>query len=145
MLPLGFVFDILDAEKDEGKQQSQHQMQDKAAALAELGAAHGPGHRQAAGQQDDGVERAQLFIQMDMGMDKHIGMVGAINSVGAEQPAEKEHFGGQKKPHAQFAGLELLLRRAEMVRQMRIVGVSQNSILPSAANAGQDSPACPAN
>ena len=45
------------------------------------------------------------------------GMVGAIDRVGAEQPAEEQDLGEQEDPHAQLAGVELLPVGGEMMGQ----------------------------
>jgi hypothetical protein len=44
----------------------------------------------------------------------------AVHGVRAEQAGEKQHLGQQEQPNAELAGVELLLRRIEMVRQIGI-------------------------
>ena len=55
-----------------------------------------------------------------MGVDEDLGVVGAVDGVGAEQPAEEQDLGGQEEPHAELARLELLPRRVEVVGQVRV-------------------------
>jgi hypothetical protein len=39
-----------------------------------------------------------------------LGVIAAVNRVGAEQSAKEEDFGQQEQPDAELAGIELLLR-----------------------------------
>ena len=54
-----------------------------------------------------------------MGIFEDLGMVAAIDRIEAEQPTEQENLCDEKQPHPELAGVELLLRRIEMMRQKR--------------------------
>ena len=61
-----------------------------------------------------------------MGEFENFGVEGAVDGVGAEEAGEEEDFGGEEEPDAQFAGVELLLGRVEVVGEeggMVAVGV----------------------
>jgi hypothetical protein len=63
-----------------------------------------------------------------VGVLEDLGVIGAVDGVGAEQPAEQQDLRRQKQPHAQHDRLELLRRRVEMVLEMRRVLVGRRCI-----------------
>ena len=90
--------------------------------IPQLCAAYCPGHRQAAEEQHDCVQRAQCRIQIFVSINKNFRVVAAIDGVSHEQTAEEQNFCYQKQPHPQLARIELLLSALKMVRNS-LVGV----------------------
>jgi hypothetical protein len=71
------------------------------------------------------------------GRGKVGGKLGAIERVGKKHPAEKHEFGDQENPHAEGAGLTLLLHILKVVLERRVAclmsdwyGVWQLCLLP---------------
>ena len=58
-------------------------------------------HRQAAGQQHDGVDAADQRVQLAAGRLEGLRVAEAVDGVAGEQGAEEQHLGGQEHPHAQ--------------------------------------------
>jgi hypothetical protein len=71
--------------------------------------------------QDDRVHRTHVLVQEVVGEHEHVGVVGPVHGVGAEQTTEEQDFGRQEQPHAEFGRLVLLLHGLEVVGQVRIV------------------------
>ena len=61
----------------------------------------------------------------------------AVDGVRAEQPGEEQHLGQQEQPDAELAGVELLLRRIEVMREVRIVPRGSWSCVPVAVRHGR--------
>jgi hypothetical protein len=84
--------------------------------LGQLRVAHRPGGSQAGEEQHAGVDRAQLGIQEVVRVNEHLRVHRAVHGVRAEQPGEEQDFSQQEQPDAELAGVELLLRRIEVMR-----------------------------
>ncbi len=123
VLPLGLVLHVLDAQKSARSQQRQDEADHERALLIQLGRAHGPGHAQAAADEDQRVDAAERLIQELVSVDEDLGMIRSVHRIGAEQPSEHQDFGGEEDPHAQLARLVLLARGGIVMSQVRIVGV----------------------
>ena len=52
-----------------------------------------------------------------MGIDEDFGVVAAVDGINHEQAAEEEHLRDQENPHAELAGVVLLLLRLEVMRE----------------------------
>ena len=50
-----------------------------------------------------------------MRVSEYLRVIAAIDGVGYEEATKEQHLRNQKQPHPQFASVELLLRRVEMV------------------------------
>ena len=82
----------------------------------------GPGHRQAAGDEHDGVERAQRDVQL--GRDarlERLRIQPAVDRVAQEQAGEQQHLGAEEEPHPQADRVVLHLDVVEVMRQVRMV------------------------
>ena len=119
MADLLVVLDALDAHEAEPAQQRHDQAEDQALVVVDLGAPHAPRHREAAGNQHDGVDRPERGAEVVVGVLEDVGVVVAVDRVGAEQPAEHQDFGPEEHPHAELARAELLLGRVEVVGEVR--------------------------
>ncbi len=135
VFPFVFVFDEFHAHESESADDRGGEQRDEQAALAELRRAHAPGHRETAEEQDAGIERAQFGIQVFVAVIENLGMIGAVNGVSAKQAAEEENFGGEKNPHAEFAGFKFRRGAIEMMRVSR-----QAATPPRAAGAARRAP-----
>ena len=84
-------------------------------------AAHRHHHGETAHQKHDCVQRAQRAIQVLMRCVERRGMLHGHEPKGDEQAPEQQDFGHQEHPHAQLAGVQLLLHLREVVAQIRVV------------------------
>ena len=91
--------------------------------LAHLRGTHGKGHGHRAEQKDDGVDATKEGIENVARLLEHLLELVPVNGVGAEHATEEKHFGRQEHPHAEVAGIVLLVMVLEMVRQVRGVAV----------------------
>ena len=102
------VFDPL--ERDEGgAEPRRHRHRPRAdAAVARPRGERGPGHEKAGGKEDRGVGGADH----DFGMRRRCGDASrvqiAVEGIGGEEPAEKQHLGRDKSPDAEFRRLGLM-------------------------------------
>src|SRR5438093_9471160 len=78
---------------------------------------NGQRHRQAAADQHSGVGSAQLDIEDMASCDESGQMNVPVNSVAGEHAAKEKNLSTQEKPHAQRAGIALLLEIVELVCQ----------------------------
>ena len=93
------------------------QEHDQHGALAFARGVHAHGHGEAAEEQDEGHGRAERSVQAVAAGSKAGVVQRAIDDVCREQAAEEEHLGGEKNPHAEIAGVVLLLEILELVVQ----------------------------
>ena len=107
-LPLGLVLDVLDAHEDEAAGDGDAEEGDAEIFFAELCGADAPGHGEGGEDQHDRVESAEGFVEVLVGEYEDLGVVGAVDGVGAEETGEEEDFGGKEEPGAELAGIELL-------------------------------------
>ena len=102
MLPLHLILVVLDGQKGQGANQRDTEADDQTSPLVQLSTTHTQGHRQAAEQQDDRVDRTQRRIQKVMPVVEHLGVIPPVHGVGAEQAAEEQDFRQQERPHPQL-------------------------------------------
>ncbi|MBK6901090.1 MAG: hypothetical protein IPH09_18110 [bacterium] len=131
MLPFVLVLDALDGQEDAGAKQGRREHLLQPPLLAQLRAAHGHGHGEAADDQHQRVEAAEGLVQELVRVGEDLGVVGPVDGVGAEEPAEQQDLGDQEQPHAELAGIVLLRHRLEMVLQVGI-GVLAASLVRGA-------------
>jgi hypothetical protein len=118
VVPLVPVLDGFDAQESEAAGNGEQEQPDAQAALVELGGPHGKGHGEAAGDEDDGVDEAQVPLELGVTVEENLRVVGAPDGVGDEETAEHEDFGGQEDPHADLGRVELLAWGVEVVGQV---------------------------
>ena len=100
----------LDADKRRAQQPGEDQPKDGGAFFpAGLRGSNGQRHGERADNQDGGVGGAVDYLQVVAALDEGRQMQQAIDDVGGEHAAEKQDFGDQKSPHAEFSGIALLL------------------------------------
>ena len=107
-------------------------------ALAHLRCAHRQRYRQAAADQDGGVDRPSADLSAPASGGKLVGIRPAINQVSAEHAAEEHDFRHQKQPHAQRGGIASAApcrRSGAAVRGFRVacssaIGLSLNGTPP---------------
>src|SRR6266849_6391279 len=112
------VLDAFDAEKHAAEYQRRNEEKRQKLFLTGLRSPHGHGHGQAASDEHHGVHRAEPERDGLAGLAKNIGIRGAIQRVGHEQPTEEQHLGGQKNPHPLRRGFPLLLHRFVLPEQL---------------------------
>ena len=77
----------------------------------------------------DGVDRPPHGRDVVLAIPEDVGIVVAVDRVGAEESAKKEDFLHQEQPDSELDGIELLLRGIEVVRDVRVVPVSVITVL----------------
>ena len=109
------VLEILDHHEGCGAQDGDKQENHGKLAIVKLHASD----RQSNGQRTDNenrcVNRAHCHVEVQVRIEKHVGVPGAIDGVSAKQPAEKQDFRQQENPQAEFRGFLLLLNVYEMM------------------------------
>ncbi len=75
---------------------------------------HRHGHGEAAGQQDDGVDAAQLQAQGVAAHGERGEVYVPVDGVGEHDAAEKHHFGDQEDPHPEIGRVLLLLESLKL-------------------------------
>lgn len=111
------VLEEFDDEERQGAQPGDGQQDHESLFLPELSASHGPGHREAAEEQDDGVDGSEGRVQEHVPVREDLRVIGPVNHVCGKQSAEKQNLGDQEQPHSQLAAVELLFVILEVVRQ----------------------------
>jgi hypothetical protein len=76
---------------------------------------HRPRGGQRAADQDHGVERTEVLVEEKVAEDEDLGVVGAVDRVGDEEPTEEQDLGRQKDPHPELGRLVLLVGIFEVV------------------------------
>ena len=84
---------------------------------------HRQRHRQAAADQDDGVDAAEQDVELEAAFGPRLRIPHAIEQVGHEQAAEEHDLGDEEDPHAERGRFVLLLQRLEVVLQRRMMRV----------------------
>gem|GEM_PF-2689826 len=118
VLPFLAILDIFHPEKRAGAEERRYQAQPQCLLLSQLRGSHRPGHCETAKNEDRGVQRAEVFVQKVVGVDKNFRMIRAIDGIRAKESAKKEDFRHQEDPHPQFAGRKLLGHGVEMMGQV---------------------------
>src|SRR5450755_2806171 len=115
------VFKILNAKKDTGAQNSEHQkdLQKLLFVIARAPDAHH--HGPTTDEQHHRIEKAQRLLQVLMSGEKGFRIFYLTDAEADKEAAEQQYFRGQKQPHAQLAGLRLLLGIGKVMLQMRFV------------------------
>src|SRR5882762_8828809 len=113
-----FVLDHLDAEKDGAETQRGDQENADQLLFPDLRGPHSHGHGQAAHDQHDGVEAAELDIERVASGAEGRAERMSVNGVGKKEAAEEQDFGDQENPHAKRGGFLLLLERFKMSVQL---------------------------
>jgi hypothetical protein len=103
------VLDVLDAEERARTPDRHRDAEDEASLLAQLRAAHGPRRGEAREDQDGGVDRAVLHVQVLVRVRIDLGVVVAIQDVRDEQRREEQHLLGEEDPDPELARVELVL------------------------------------
>ncbi|MGC4068181.1 MAG: hypothetical protein QM784_26745 [Polyangiaceae bacterium] len=117
------VLDVLDCQEPKGKADGKYDIEDEPARLPLLGASHRPRGGETARQQDGRIDGTELPIQEVVGPAKHVGVLRAVDGIGAEEAGKKQNLRDEEDPYPQFAGIELMLRSVEVMRKHRISGV----------------------
>src|SRR5581483_10979228 len=107
----------LHAQEGQAKQHSQQQQDDQHLALPHLCGAHRQSDRQAAANQDRGVDGSDRQTQSAAGNRKFVRIPVAVDQVRAEQSTKEHDFRGEEQPHTQRRSIALLLHIDEMVLQ----------------------------
>lgn len=123
------VLKVLDDQEPGREEQRSDEVKRRLITLAELRRTDREGHRQARREQDDRVRAAHDAIEEVMRLDEHRGDEVLVQNERGEEPAEHEDLGDEKDPHAQLGGLELLLRRVEVVSHVRRMSVIVVSVI----------------
>jgi hypothetical protein len=119
------VLDVLDAEERERAADRQGDAGDQQLLLIELRRADGPRRREAREDEDGGVDRAVLHVQVLVRVRVQLGVVVAIEDIGDEQRREEQHLLRQEQPDAELAGVELVLGVVVVVLdEPRVVAVA---------------------
>ena len=101
--------------EERGEDQDPHQQ----VLLAHLGRPHRQRHEEAGRDEDGGIGRAHADVQRVRRGDERVVVPVAVEQVGEEHSAEEHDFRQQEEPHAEAAGLALLLLRLEVVTVLR--------------------------
>ena len=104
----------------------------------QLRGADGQGHRQAAAEQDDGVDAPQPEVEVPAGQRERVRRECPVDRVGRDQAAEEHHLGGQEHPHPEGRRVLLLLQVVELGREDRLASRRQSrrsSMAPWASSA----------
>src|SRR5204863_5497860 len=127
---LAVVLDAFDAEKRRAEDHRDDEKHHQHLALAELRGVDRQRHRQAAGDEHNGVDGAERDVELVAGGGEGVGIPAPVDGVRGEQAAEEEHFGDQKHPHAERRRLALLREAVELMGERRMMGyISQIATL----------------
>jgi hypothetical protein len=111
------VLNRLHTQEDRSARDGHPGASDDTSVLAKHCTANCPSHRQTAKEQYAGVDCTQRLIQKLASKCPNFWMEAAIHSIGAEHPAEEQHFCNEEQPDSEFTGVKLLFGIIEMVRQ----------------------------
>ena len=103
------VFGEFEDEKENAQGEGRDQEQDEGQAFSLPCGVDRHCHRQAAGQQDAGVDRAEPVVGLLAAHREGIRVDVPQDRVGQEQAAEEQQFGDQKHPHPERRRLALLV------------------------------------
>ncbi len=117
MIELLLVFEKFDDKESEAQEQSHRQEGHEFFTIAHLGIVNSERHRQAAQDQNEGVQTAQGDAQQVASLEESVRILVPEDCISQEQASKEHQFRQQEDPHANGAGLFLLLHTDEMMRQ----------------------------
>src|SRR5262249_30301628 len=109
------IFNRLDPEENKAKDHRRAQKDNQPFPIALLGVVDGGSHREAAANQNQRIDEAELDVELVACNRKDVLICQPVNRICRKQPAEKQDFGRQEHPHAERTGLTLLLRIIELM------------------------------
>ena len=113
------VLEVLDDEERARAHQRDHDAEDQPLLLIELRAANGPRGRQRREDQDGGVDRAHLHVEVLVCVRVDLRVVVPVEDVRDEQRREEQHLLTEEQPDPELAGVELVLRVVVVVLDER--------------------------
>jgi hypothetical protein len=111
------VLDRLDPQEGPAEEHRQDEEPDQELLLPDGGAMDGHRHRQAAADQDRGIDRAEREVHVQARVRETARVLPAVDRVREEEAAEKEDLRHEEDPHPERRGLLLLPHRVEVVLQ----------------------------
>lgn len=117
------VLEVLDDHESDGARERQEQADDQGDSLVGLRESHRHRHREARRDEDERVDPSQNRVEVVTRVGEDFGVQHPQHRVGHEQPAKEQYFGREKEPHTELAGVKLLMRRVEMVREEWVLRV----------------------
>src|SRR6187401_1147898 len=111
------VFDTLEDEEDAAEQGRRRENDGRDTAHTEPYDRYSPCDEEAAGEQDRGVCCPDRDLRMPRSLGEAIRIREAVDAVAQDQPAEEQHLGREKHPHAELRGLVLLTQVDELERR----------------------------
>ena len=83
--------------------------------MSDAGAVHAERHREAAGDQHDGVDAAEPEVELAAPLGEPPRVEVAVDGVERQHPTEEHDLGGEEDPHAEGRGLALLVDVVELM------------------------------
>src|SRR4030095_10008237 len=117
MSPFVVVLVSFYPQKGQAEKLSEHQKGDQVPPIPDLRKIDRQRHRQAADDQDNRVEKAELPFQVRARSFKGLRVLSPIQDVRQKQPAKEHHFGDQKRPHPERSSFALLLYIVKVMRK----------------------------
>ena len=118
------VLEILDHEEGPRQGESRREIGRRRPPVVHLEEPDRQRHRERTRDEHEGVDRAARRVEEGVPVVEYLRVPGAVDGVGAEQPAEEEDLGQQEDPHSELGRVFLLGRVAEVVGQVFRVPVA---------------------
>jgi hypothetical protein len=122
-LELLLVLEELDDEECQTERHRQEQPTNSRPLRPGLGGANRQRHRQAAADEYDGVEAAQVDVELLAPFGPRGRIPDAIERVGEQQATEEHDLGDEEQPHPERRCLVLLIQILEMMLERRVMMV----------------------